>query len=160
LHDYGQVATGVITGGSCKLDHLGVAVPNLDRSIEFYRAVLGCDVSRRVSMPDQGIEVAMLPLANTRVELLAPIGRVSPLWNLLEDRTINDFMAANPGGGLHHLCFVVADIEAAIAGLAQRGGRVLGDGHGIVGVDGTRVLFLDPGASDNVLIELKQPVAT
>jgi methylmalonyl-CoA/ethylmalonyl-CoA epimerase len=140
----------------CRLDHIGIAVRDVDASLPFYQTVLGCLVTRNEAVPDQGIAFAMLPIANTRIELLAPIGAVSPLAHLLEDRTIQDFMIANPSGGIHHLCYAVSDLEEAISALQRMNGRVLGTGAGIAGVDGTRVVFLDPGLPDNVLVELKQ----
>ena len=141
-----------------RIDHLGVAVPDLGRAAAFYRDVLGCEVGEPVIPAGQGIAVVFVAFANGRVELIAPTCEVSPLPGLLEDHTINDFLRRSPQGGLHHVCYEVDDLDAVIAKLAAAGARLLGDGRPIIGASGRPIVFLDPGAAEGTLIELKQGV--
>lgn len=139
-----------------RIDHLGVAVADLDRAARFYRDVLGCPVGEPVVPPGQGIAVVFVTFANTRVELIAPTSAVSPLPDLLEDQTINHFLERSPLGGLHHVCYEVDDLEAVMMRLAQAGARILGKGKPIIGASGKPIVFLDPRTAEGTLIELKQ----
>jgi methylmalonyl-CoA/ethylmalonyl-CoA epimerase len=139
-----------------RIDHIGVAVPDLARAARFYRDVLGCEVGDPVVPEGQGIGVVFVAFANTRVELIAPTCEVSPLPGLLENHTINDFLRRSPQGGLHHVCYEVDDLGAVIARLAAAGVRLLGTGRPIMGASGRPIAFLDPGAAEGTLIELKQ----
>ncbi|HUT47723.1 MAG TPA: methylmalonyl-CoA epimerase [Alphaproteobacteria bacterium] len=138
------------------VDHLGIVVPDLEQAIALYRDVFGCDVSDVLSMPDQGIEMVFVTLDNTRVELLAATAETSPIKHVLEDHTINDFLERSPGGGLHHICYVVDDLKAMRERLTARGMRVLGSGEPIIGASGQPIVFLDPDNAGGTLIELKQ----
>lgn len=134
-----------------QVDHIGVAVPSLDASVGFYRTLLGVEPVLH-ALDSQGIAVAMFQLANLRIELLAPIGAESPITDVLEDHTIQAFMARQPQGGLHHVCYVVKDLDAA----NPPGTRRLGSGVPIIGASGQPIVFLDPASTGGVLIELKQ----
>ena len=138
------------------VDHLGIVVPDLTRAMQFYRDVLGCPVGDPVVPLDQGISVSFVPFANMRIELIAPTVNISPLSHVLENHTANDFLARQPGGGLHHVCYAVDDIIAVREQLQARGIRVLGRGEPIIGASGLPILFLDPASALGTLIELKQ----
>jgi methylmalonyl-CoA/ethylmalonyl-CoA epimerase len=135
-----------------QVDHLGIAVADLDASVAFYSGMLGMAPERIHRMPDQGIAVAMFQLPQLRIELLAPIGAESPLGDVLEDHTIQAFMARQPQGGLHHVCYVVKDLDDA----CPPGARRLGTGVPIIGAQGRPIVFLDPKTTGGTLIELKQ----
>ena len=141
---------------SYEVDHLGVVVPDLDAAAAFYRDVLGCSVSKRVVPEGQGVAVMFVPFRNLRVELIAPIVDRSPIAHLLEDHTVNDFLARHSSGGLHHVCYVVDELEAVRDRLRASGHRVLGTGEPIIGAGGQPILFLDPRSASGTLIELKQ----
>ncbi len=141
---------------SYEVDHLGVVVPDLDAAAAFYRDVLGCPVSEPVVPEGQGIAIVFVPLRNLRIELIAPTVDRSPIKHLLEDHTVNDFLARQPAGGLHHVCYVVDELEAVRDRLRASGHRVLGTGEPIIGASGQPILFLDPSSASGTLIELKQ----
>ncbi len=130
-----------------RLNHVAIAVPQLDRAIDLYRGTLGAAVSAPQALPDHGVTVVFVDLPNTRIELLEPLGPASP---------ISTFLAKNPSGGIHHLCFEVADIIAARDRLIGEGARVLGDGNPTTGAHGKPVLFLHPKDFLGTLIELEQ----
>lgn len=137
---------------AARVDHIGIAVADLDAATAFYQGMLGQPPDRVHHLPDQGIAVAMFQLPQLRIELLAPIGTVSPITDVLEDHTIQAFMARNPQGGLHHVCYVVDDLDAA----SPPGARRLGTGTPIIGAQGRPIVFLDPLTTGGTLIELKQ----
>lgn len=138
------------------LDHLGIVVPDLQAACDFYRDVLRFAVAAPVVHEDQGIAVAFVQLANVRVELLAATCERSPIEHVLEDQTINHFLARNPQGGLHHVAYVVDDLIATRDRLTAGGYRALGTGEPIIGASGLPILFLDPRKTGGALIELKQ----
>lgn len=138
------------------VDHLGVVVPDLDAATRLYRDVLGCPVSAPVVPLGQGIAVVFVTFGNLRVELLTPTVSVSPIPHLLENHTVNDFLARQPQGGLHHVCYVVDDLTAICERLRVRGMRILGTGEPIIGASGLPIVFLDPATASGTLIELKQ----
>lgn len=139
-----------------RVDHIGVVVPDLQRATHFYRDVLGCSVREPIELAGQGIAVVFVSFANTRVELIAPTLPQSPLGDLLEDQTVNDFLARKPDGGMHHICYEVDDLVAVLARLVAEGARVLGSGKPIIGASGKPIVFLDPKHAEGTLIELKQ----
>jgi methylmalonyl-CoA/ethylmalonyl-CoA epimerase len=141
------------------IDHLGVVVPDLAAAIAFYRDVLGCTVAEPHVLAEQGIAVAFVPFGNTRVELIAPTIDPSPLPHVLENHTVNDFLKRQPGGGLHHVCYLVDDLLAVRDRLRASGLRTLGSGEPIIGASGLPILFLDPKNPAGTLIELKQRAA-
>lgn len=141
------------------VDHLGIVVPDLAAATQLYRDVLGCPVSDPVVPPDQGIALVFVRFGNLRVELIMPTVDVSPIPHVLENHTVNDFLARQPAGGLHHICYVVDDLKAICARLSARGIRVLGTGEPIIGASGLPIVFLDPSTAAGTLIELKQKAA-
>ena len=130
-----------------RLNHVGVAVPNLAAATQRYRARLGAVVSDPQPLPEHGVSVAFVTLPNGKLELLEPLGADSPLLA---------FLQRNPKGGMHHLCFEVDDLKAACDDLMADGARVLGDGRPRRGAHGLPVLFLHPADFDGTLIELEE----
>jgi methylmalonyl-CoA/ethylmalonyl-CoA epimerase len=130
-----------------RVNHIALAVPNLAQAAEKYRSVLGASVTAPDALPEHGVSVVFVTLENTKVELLEPLGDNSP---------IAAFLAKNPAGGMHHICYEVDDILAARDSLVTAGGRVLGDGQPKIGAHGKPVLFLHPKDFFGTLIELEQ----
>jgi methylmalonyl-CoA/ethylmalonyl-CoA epimerase len=130
-----------------RLNHVALAVPDLASASAYYRDVLSADVSDPLPQPAHGVTVVFVNLPNTKIELLEPLGENSP---------IASFMAKNPGGGMHHVCYEVDDIEAARDTLVARGARIIGDGKLKIGAHGKQVLFLHPKDTFGTLIELEQ----
>lgn len=130
-----------------RLNHVAIAVPDLQAATARYRDTLGATVRDPQDEPDHGVTVVFIDLPNTKVELLYPLGENSP---------IQGFLDKNPAGGIHHMCFEVEDILAARDQLKSGGARVLGDGEPRIGAHGKPVLFLHPKDFDGCLIELEQ----
>ena len=130
-----------------RLNHVAIAVPDLEAAAASYRTVLGAKVSPPQDEPDHGVTVVFVELPNTKIELLAPLGESSP---------IAPFLARNPAGGMHHICYEVEDLAAARDHLKAEGARVLGDGEPKIGAHGKPVLFLHPKDFMGTLIELEQ----
>jgi methylmalonyl-CoA/ethylmalonyl-CoA epimerase len=130
-----------------RLNHVAIAVRNMDAAVEVYRATLGANVSDKVAQPDHGVSTVFIELPNTKIELLEPLGASSPIAKFLE---------RNPDGGIHHICYEVDDIIAARDRLKKDGARVLGDGEPKIGAHGKPVLFLHPKDFLGSLIELEQ----
>ncbi len=130
-----------------RLNHVAIAVPDLDAASAQYRDTLGAKVGDPQDEPDHGVTVVFIELPNTKVELLYPLGDNSP---------INGFLEKNPSGGIHHMCYEVDDILAARDRLQAQGARVLGTGEPKIGAHGKPVLFLHPKDFNGCLIELEQ----
>jgi methylmalonyl-CoA/ethylmalonyl-CoA epimerase len=130
-----------------RLNHVAIAVPDLAAASALYRDILGATVSAPVPQPDHGVTTVFIELPNTKVELIAPLGDNSP---------IAAFLARQPSGGIHHLCYEVDDIAAAVADLSAKGARVLGDGRPRIGAHGRPVVFLHPKDFLGTLIELEE----
>jgi len=130
-----------------RLNHVAIAVPDIEAARALYRDTLGAQVSAPVAMPEHGVTTVFVTLPNTRIELLEPLGAESP---------ITGFLARNPAGGLHHVCFEVDDIAAARDRLVRSGLRVLGDGEPRIGAHGKPVLFLHPKDLCGTLVEIEQ----
>jgi methylmalonyl-CoA/ethylmalonyl-CoA epimerase len=129
-----------------RLNHVGVATPSLDRAIAFWRETMGAEVIREpFDLPAQGVRVCFVDTPNGQVELLEPLGDTSP---------IAGFLARNPLGGQHHLCFEVPEIHAAKAWFEGRGCRVLGPPR--IGAHGTPVFFVHPKDMGGVLTEIME----
>jgi methylmalonyl-CoA/ethylmalonyl-CoA epimerase len=128
-----------------KLNHVAIATNDLDKATALYRDSLGAKVSAPVDQPEHGVTTVFVELPGSKIELLSPLGEASPIAN---------FLSRNPQGGVHHLCFEVADIVAARDRLTGQGARVLGDIK--TGAHGKPVLFLHPKDFGGVLIELEQ----
>jgi len=130
-----------------RLNHVAIAVTNLDSATANYRDTLGGKVSEPQALPEHGVTVVFVELDNTKIELLEPLGEGSPIAAFLEK---------NPSGGMHHVCYEVEDILAARDQLKARGARVLGDGEPKTGAHGKPVLFLHPKDFNGTLVELEQ----
>ena len=130
-----------------RLNHVAIAVPDLAAARAMYRDALGAQVSEPVDLPEHGVTTVFVDLPNTKIELLAVLGAASPITGFLE---------RNPGGGIHHLCYEVEDLEAARAHLEAHGARVLGDGRPRIGAHGKPVLFLHPKDFCGTLLEIEQ----
>jgi methylmalonyl-CoA/ethylmalonyl-CoA epimerase len=130
-----------------RIDHIGVAVEEIDASLELYRDAFQMEVAYREIVEDQGVEAVLLDVGENHVELLAP---------LVADTPVGKFLARR-GPGLHHVAYQVSDIEATLAALREAG-RPLIDEHPRVGIRGALVAFLEPRGTGRVLTELVQPV--
>lgn len=130
-----------------RLNHVAIAVPDLAAATAMYRDTLGANVSEPQDVPEHGVTVVFINLPNTKIELLYPLGEKSP---------IAPFLAKNPSGGIHHVCYEVEDILAARDKLTKDGLRVLGDGEPKIGAHGKPVLFLHPKDMCGTLVELEQ----
>ena len=128
-----------------KLNHVAIAVPDLAAAATLYRQTLGARVSDPLPQPEHGVEVVFIDLLNTKIELLHPLGENSP---------IKGFLEKNPTGGIHHVCYEVADIYAAAAKMKSDGKKVLGDVK--IGAHGKPVIFLHPKDFNGTLVELEQ----
>lgn len=130
-----------------RLNHVAIAVPDLQAAVAGYAGTLGATVSAPQDEPDHGVTVVFVELPNTKIELLHPLGENSPIAGFLEK---------NPAGGIHHVCYEVDDILAARDKLKAEGARVLGDGEPKIGAHGKPVLFLHPKDFFGTLVELEQ----
>ncbi|PLX42247.1 MAG: methylmalonyl-CoA epimerase [Hyphomicrobiales bacterium] len=130
-----------------QLNHVAIVVPDLAAAAAFYAEALGASVSAPHDLPEHGVTTVFVELPNTKIELLHPLGADSP---------IAGFLAKNPAGGMHHVCYEVEDIIAACDHLVASGVRVLGDGEPKTGAHGKPVLFLHPKDGLGTLIELEQ----
>ena len=131
-----------------KLNHVGVATPSIDTAVALYRDVLGAtSITEKWAMEEQGVWVCFVNLPNSQIELIEPLGENSPL---------KGFLAKNPAGGQHHVCFEVEDILAARDGMRAKGATVLGTGEPRIGAHGTPVIFVHPKDMGGVLIELME----
>jgi len=129
------------------LNHVALAVPALADAVTRYRDMLGATVSEPQALPEHGVTVVFVELDNTKIELLEPLGEGSP---------IAAFLAKNPKGGMHHVCYEVTDIVAARDRLVAAGARVLGDGEPKIGAHGRPVVFIHPGDMFGTLTELEE----
>lgn len=130
-----------------RLNHLAIAVPDLEAASAVYRDTLGARVSQPRPLPEHGVTVVFVDTGNSKIELLEPLGDASP---------IGAFLGKNPSGGMHHVCYEVDDILAARDRLKAAGARVLGDGEPKTGAHGKPVLFLHPKDFLGTLVELEQ----
>jgi methylmalonyl-CoA/ethylmalonyl-CoA epimerase len=130
-----------------RLNHVAIAVPDLQAASAQYRNTLGAKVGAPQDELDHGVTVVFIELPNTKIELLYPLGEASPIAGFLEK---------NPAGGIHHICYEVDDILAARDRLKAEGARVLGNGEPKIGAHGKPVLFLHPKDFNGCLVELEQ----
>ena len=130
-----------------RLNHVAIAVPDLETAAAKYRDWLGADVGEPQVLAEHGVTVVFVRLPNTKLELMQPFGADSP---------IGGFLTKNPSGGIHHLCFEVNDIGDAARKLVEEGARIIGDGKPRTGAHGLPVLFLHPKDFDGTLIELEE----
>ena len=129
------------------INHIAIAVPDLETAAARWRDTLGADVSAPQSLPEHGVRIVFVTQPNSKVELMEPLGESSP---------IAAFLARNPDGGMHHICYEVSDIQAARDRLVDHGARILGDGEPRTGAHGNPVLFLHPKDFCGTLIELEE----
>lgn len=130
-----------------RLNHVAIAVPDLEAATAQYRDTLGANVSEPIDLPEHGVTTVFVNLPNTKIELLLPLGQNSP---------IQGFLNKNPSGGMHHVCYEVEDIMAARDKLVADGMRILGDGEPKIGAHGKPVLFLHPKDFSGTLVEIEE----
>ncbi len=130
-----------------RLNHIAIAVPDIKVAAKTYRDVLGAHVTEPTDIPEHGVKVVFVELPNTKIELLEPLDRESP---------IQGFLDKNISGGMHHICYEVENIIEARDRLKAEGARVLGSGEPKIGAHGKPVLFLHPKDFAGTLIELEQ----
>jgi methylmalonyl-CoA/ethylmalonyl-CoA epimerase len=128
-----------------RLNHVAIATKDIKKAAEVYRLMLGAKVSGEVAQPDHGVTTVFVELPNTKIELLEPLGENSPIAKFLEK---------NPGGGMHHVCYEVEDIHAAVEHLKSQGATPLGEPK--IGAHGKPVVFLHPKIFVGTLVELEQ----
>ena len=128
-----------------KIDHLGIATKGIDEALAFWADALGLENVHTEIVEDQKVRVAMLPIGESRIELLEPTSDDSPISKFLEKR----------GGGIHHIAVKVDDIEASLAKLKANGMRLI-DESPRVGAEGCLVAFVHPSSANGVLLELVQ----
>ncbi len=130
-----------------RLNHVAIAVGDLEKVARVYRDTLGAAVSAPVPLPEHGVTTVFITLPNAKIELIAPLGPSSPIAKFLE---------RNPDGGMHHICYEVDDILKARDQLKAAGAKILGDGEPKIGAHGKPVIFLNPKEFSGTLIELEQ----
>jgi len=130
-----------------RLNHVAIAVKDIDKAAATYQQSLGATISKKELQPEHGVTTIFIELPNTKIELLEPLGEQSP---------IEKFLERNPNGGIHHICYEVDDITAAREKLENEGARVLGSGEPKIGAHGKPVLFLHPKDFCGTLVELEE----
>ncbi len=135
-----------LTGVFNRIDHIGVAVEQIEPSLKLYAEAFRLPVAHREVVSEQGVEAVLLDVGESHVELLAPLGADTPIGRFLAKR----------GPGLHHVAYQVGDIEATLAALKQAGMALI-DEHPRVGIRGSRVAFIHPGGTEGVLTEIVEP---
>ena len=130
-----------------RLNHVAIAVKDIAKAAGVYRDTLGAEISPAVAQPDHGVTTVFVLLPNTKIELLEPLGENSPIAN---------FLKKNPNGGMHHVCYEVEDIHAAVAKMKAEGATITGTGEPRIGAHGKPVVFLHPKDFVGTLVELEQ----
>ena len=129
-----------------RLNHVGVATPSIERSLETYRHLLGAQfIGEPFDLPAQGVRVCFVNAPNTQIELIEPYDDASPIAN---------FLGKNPAGGQHHLCFEVPDVHTAVVDLQAKGTTILGEPR--IGAHGTPIVFVHPRDMGGLLVELME----
>jgi methylmalonyl-CoA epimerase len=131
-----------------KIDHLGIAVRSISDSLVFYREALGLELTSTERVDDQGVHVALLPVGESRIELLEPVSEETPVGRFIAKR----------GEGLHHICYEVDGLDSKLKELSAQGVRLL-DGYPRRGAEGHMVAFLHPASANGVLVELVEKAA-
>jgi methylmalonyl-CoA/ethylmalonyl-CoA epimerase len=129
-----------------RIDHIGVAVEDLDAALALYERDLAIELVHRETVDSQGVEAVLLDVGENHVELLAPLGPDTPVGKFL----------AKKGPGIHHIAYQTSDIDAELARLKQAGLRLI-DEQARTGIRGSRVAFLHPAATGGVLTEITEP---
>ena len=132
-----------------KIDHLGIAVRSISDSLGFYQDALGLELAQTETVDNQGVNVALLSVGESRIELLEPFSEETPVGRFIARR----------GEGLHHICYEVDDLSTKLEELRSRGVRLL-DGYPRRGAEGKMVAFLHPASAHGVLVELVQKANT
>ncbi len=130
-----------------RLNHIAIAVPNLESASSTYKKMFGATVSKEQSLPEHGVRVVFVELSNTKIELITPLTKSSP---------INSFLKQHKKGGIHHICYEVEDIYKARDHLLSEKATVIGENDPQIGAHGKPVIFLHPKDFDGTLIELQQ----
>ena len=130
-----------------RINHIAIAVPDIEKASSIWENALGANISSTQSLPEHGVKVVFIESPNTKVELLEPLNKQSP---------ISKFLERNPSGGMHHICYEVSNLEKAAQRLKSVGAKVLGDGLPKLGAHGNPVIFLNPGDFSGTLIELEE----
>lgn len=129
-----------------RIDHVGIAVADIDAAIELYEKTLGMPLVHRETVTEQGVDAVLLDVGEGHVELLSPLGPDTPVGKFLEKN----------GPGLHHVAYAVSDIEATLAKLAGEGVKLI-DREPRIGIRGSKVAFVHPKSTGSVLTEIVQP---
>ena len=130
-----------------RLNHVAIAVRDAEKAARIYGVAFGAEISETVPLPEHGVITVFATLSNTKIEFIEPLGDESP---------IAKFLDRNPDGGIHHVCYEVADIIATRDLLVKEGARVLGSGEPKIGAHGKPVLFLHPKDFSGALVEIEQ----
>ncbi len=130
-----------------RLNHVAIATKDAVKSARIYGAAFGAQISDAVPLPEHGVITVFVTLPNTKIEFIEPLGDASPIAKFLE---------RNADGGIHHVCYEVADIISSRDTLVKEGARVLGDGVPKIGAHGKPVLFLHPKDFAGTLVEIEQ----
>ena len=130
-----------------KLNHIAIAVPDMDKATSFYRDILGARVSEKQDISEHGVTTVFVELENTKLELLHPLGSNSPIQNFLDK---------NAAGGIHHFCLEVEDIDQAIVQANKHNIRILGSGSPKTGAHGKPVIFIHPKDAMGCLVEFEE----
>ena len=139
----------VVTGIG-RINHIGIVTPSIEDSVRLYREILGATVAHEpFDMPEIGVRICFIDVPNSQIELIEPLGNGSP---------VDEYLAANPTGGQHHVCFEVPDIQDAVADLAAKGVEILFEPR--IGAHGTPITFIDPKSMGGVLVELMETPRT
>jgi methylmalonyl-CoA/ethylmalonyl-CoA epimerase len=129
-----------------RIDHVGVAVEDIDAALPLYRDALGLPLAHRETVEEQGVDAALLDVGEGHIELIAPLGPETAVAKFLAKR----------GPGLHHIAYAVEDIDSALDALRQAGLRLI-DERPRIGIRNSRVAFVHPSATGGVLTEIVQP---
>lgn len=127
------------------IDHIGVAINNIKKGLEFYEAYLNLKTSEPIDVPDQKVRVAFMQIGDTKLELIEPLGEDSPVYKFIQKK----------GEGIHHICFLVDNVDEALSELKGKGVKLI-DQKSRIGATGKKIAFLHPESSSGVLIELKE----
>ena len=130
-----------------RLNHVAIATRDAAKAAKIYGAAFGAQISGAVALPEHGVTTVFVTLPNTKIEFIEPLGEASPIAKFLE---------RNADGGIHHVCYEVADIIKSRDTLVKEGARVLGDGVPKIGAHGKPVLFLHPKDFSGALVEIEQ----
>ena len=130
-----------------KLNHIAIAVPNINSASDIWEKALGAKISAPLTLTEHGVRVVFVESPNTKIELLEPLHENSP---------ISRFLEKNPNGGMHHICYEVNNLKLASQKLEAVGAKILGDGQPKIGAHGKPVIFLNPKDFSGTLIELEE----